>query len=340
MDKLIAILFSVIVLYSCSEDASHVLPRYTGAPGEIICIIGDSDYEGRPGDIIHQYLGGTHPMLPQAEPLFDLVQMNRSQVNHITQQHRNLLFVHLSAQMEGQPRVEAQKSKWASEQLVVNIYASSTEEFDSLMQENGSSIAAKFSEYERNRLQSYYASKSSGAVSEKLHDRGMAITVPSDCSVAKNTSDFFWIKRQRVKNVGGTNHDILQGVFIYHYPYTSDSAFTLSQLLSVRDSVLKEHVPGPLENSYMTTEYLLPPVGQAVAHDEGYAVEIRGLWKTKGAVMGGPFVSLTVLDEANQRIVTAEGFVFAPKFNKREYIREIEAMIYSLRFEDPSAGAE
>ena len=47
--------------------------------------------------------------------------------------------------------------------------------------------------------------------------------------------------------------------------------------------------------------------------------------------MGGPFVSLTRIDEMNMQIITIEGFVFAPKYDKRNPLRQLEAMIYSLR---------
>ena len=49
-----------------------------------------------------------------------------------------------------------------------------------------------------------------------------------------------------------------------------------------------------------------------------------------GEHMGGPFVSLTRVDEMNMRIITIEGFVFAPGKDKRNPIRQIDAMLYSL----------
>jgi len=48
--------------------------------------------------------------------------------------------------------------------------------------------------------------------------------------------------------------------------------------------------------------------------------------------MGGPFFSMTMYDEPNQRIVTVEGYAYAPYFDKREYIREVEAVVKSLKF--------
>lgn len=323
---------AVLIAFSCDQDASHVLPRYSGAPGELLVVMNEQLYEDRAGDIIHEYFGAYHTMLPQGEPLFDIVQLNESQVNTITRQHRNLLFVNISSSIEN-ARIEAQKSKWASEQLVVTIYAGSVDQLDSLMEDNGPSIVEKYNEYERSRLQSYYNSKKHHLIADSLQSMyDISLTVPNDCDIAKVKNRFVWIERQRERNVSGTMHDISQGILLYSYPYTNDSAFTNQQILAVRDSILKAHVPGPVSGSYMTTEYLLPPEKEVVSLDGEFAVEMRGLWRVEGAVMGGPWISLTTLDEANQRIVTAEGFVFAPKFNKREYLREVEAMIYSLEF--------
>ena len=66
---------------------------------------------------------------------------------------------------------------------------------------------------------------------------------------------------------------------------------------------------------------------------------MRGLWRVQGDMMGGPFVSLTRLDEQNNRVIVAEGFVYAPETEKRNFIRRIEAALYTLRlpgeFEKP-----
>ena len=50
-----------------------------------------------------------------------------------------------------------------------------------------------------------------------------------------------------------------------------------------------------------------------------------------GAAMGGPFYSHTRLDEINQRVITVEGFVFAPGTKKRNAIRQLEAAIYTMK---------
>jgi hypothetical protein len=86
----------------------------------------------------------------------------------------------------------------------------------------------------------------------------------------------------------------------------------------------------------MTTTYAfqdldLFPEGIDVSIDGQYGRLIRGLWRVENNFMGGPFISLSTYDEVNNRIITIEGEVFAPKFDKREYLRELEAIIFSLK---------
>jgi hypothetical protein len=58
---------------------------------------------------------------------------------------------------------------------------------------------------------------------------------------------------------------------------------------------------------------------------------MQGLWKMQdGYAMGGPFISLIQLDEKRNKIITVEGFVFAPAHEKRELMRQLEAILYSI----------
>ena len=61
-------------------------------------------------------------------------------------------------------------------------------------------------------------------------------------------------------------------------------------------------------------------------------MELRGLWNVKGDFMGGPFVSYAILDTNHNKILYLEGFVYAPKYNKRNYIKRLEAILLSLKF--------
>ena len=80
----------------------------------------------------------------------------------------------------------------------------------------------------------------------------------------------------------------------------------------------------------MSTDSITVDVRPIDIHGD-YTMEARGLWRMKGDFMGGPFVSHTRLDKANQRIITAEIFVYSPDKLKRNLVRMLEASLYTLK---------
>ena len=47
--------------------------------------------------------------------------------------------------------------------------------------------------------------------------------------------------------------------------------------------------------------------------------------------MAGPFVNYAIEDKVNNRYLVAEGYVYAPSVDKREYVFELEAIIKSIK---------
>jgi hypothetical protein len=85
----------------------------------------------------------------------------------------------------------------------------------------------------------------------------------------------------------------------------------------------------------MATERRVDQVYNVREHNGNYASEMRGLWRLLNDFMGGPYISLAQLDIENQRVVVAFGYVYAPSKDKRNLLRQVEAMIYTLRLEQP-----
>ncbi|MCB0408861.1 MAG: DUF4837 family protein [Flavobacteriales bacterium] len=55
------------------------------------------------------------------------------------------------------------------------------------------------------------------------------------------------------------------------------------------------------------------------------------MWYVKGDFMGGPFINYTFVDEKRNKVISIDGYVYAPRFDKREYLRELEALIRSIK---------
>jgi hypothetical protein len=81
----------------------------------------------------------------------------------------------------------------------------------------------------------------------------------------------------------------------------------------------------------MTTEKMFDQTFNVFTHNGNYATEMRGLWKVENDFMGGPYIAISELDAANQRVINAFAFVYRPSKDKRNLLRQMEAMIYSLK---------
>ena len=331
---LIALLIALITFSNCSDQHSQrKLPRHSGMPGEVLIIMADNTYNDAPGDSLRAHLEGLYPQLPQGEPSFSVLHFTPAQMSKMLLNHRNIIEVVIGLDAEGENKVSFQKNKWSSEQLFFKITATDEDAFYKLLDSDFDKVTALINKTEIDRIQSRYRDNGNTGLQEKIEkEYGISLYLPDDFKVAKEADGFLWIRRERVKYMANTPHDITQGIFIFTYPYTSDSALTQSAAMAIRDSILKEYVPGPKDGTYMATEYKYPPTSEVINLNDRYSLLTSGLWKTENYFMGGSFMALTTTSNDNRNVVSISGFVFAPKFDKREYTREIEAILRSVTF--------
>ena len=83
----------------------------------------------------------------------------------------------------------------------------------------------------------------------------------------------------------------------------------------------------------MITEEAYTPHIFEVTLDGKKAFETKGKWEVKGMYMAGPFISYTVVDKPNNRLVVVEGLTYAPSINKRDYMFELEAILKTLKID-------
>ncbi|MFN2428372.1 MAG: DUF4837 family protein [Cryomorphaceae bacterium] len=327
------LLIAALVLTQCAEsDGKRRMPRHSGEPGEVLLVMNEKEWMSAPGDSLRNYLEAYVPLLPQAEPSFSILQFSSGELSEMLKHHRNIIEVVIGPDSEGQNKLTYKKDKWSNNQLVFSIKAESEDEFYQILRSELGKAISLINSKEIDRIQRKYKRVGNDELQKRVKEEyGIDMLFPRDCEVYKTADDFAWIKRERIKYKGNTAHDITQGIFVYRYPYTSNTLFEQESILSTRDSVLKAQVPGPKEGTYMTTEYLFEPQSEEITVGGKYAVLTRGLWKTENYFMGGPFMSLTTTSEDDSEVICISGFVFAPKFDKREYIREIEAILRSVK---------
>ncbi len=321
-----SLLLLLLILHSCDADRKPLLPNVSGKSGEIMVVMNEPLWNSEVGTVIFDSLTKTMPATPQPEPIFDIFQIPFSGFTKSTQSHRNIIFVEVSDKYS-KAEYATQKNRYAKPQLIVSLKAPDKQQMKELFNKNAAKIIQTFKHMERKRYLQYFKNNLKAEVVDKLkNNHQVKLTIPDGYYVNINKKDFIWIWHEDPKT--------LKGIFVYHYPYLDSSMFSRKSLIQTRNHYLKKYVPGRVEESYMITEDLYPPVYEPFTYKGNYYVEIRGLWKIKnGDFMGGPFISLTTLDEKRNRIVTAEGYVYAPQMDKKNMIRQLEAMIYSLEIQ-------
>lgn len=320
-----ALALCAIIFTSCSGGGSYT-PTVSGAAFEVLLVIDEDVYRSAGGEAMFYVLNSDMPHLPQSEPMFKMSRLPHSMFDNLLKTTRNIVFVRVDSARYTTPKITLTRDRWAKTQAIADVNAPNTESLRTALQNDGHRIVEYFVKAERQRMMNYYkANINNEALKRAFTKFGCKIAVPTSLNKYEEADNFLWMTNG---NISGVRQDVI----VYSVPYTSESQLTHEAIVARRDSVLRANVPGGVEGSYMGTETCYEqPETKFVKVNDAWAAETRGLWKMmEGESMGGPFVSLTRIDEANMRIVTIEGFVFAPGKEKRNPLRQMDAMVYSI----------
>lgn len=322
--KKIKILFVItILLFSCNKTQLPTKPSISGRIGEILIVTPKFNWEGQVGDTLREYFSGIFPGLPQPEPLFELMNIDPENFKGLFETHRNVIFIKNAEKA----KITIEKNKYSEGQLITNVYGPNDDQILKMLDTTITNLVKLYNNEEQKRMMKVYQLSKSKSVSEQLiKNHNLDLTVPRNFVIDVDSSDFVWLS--------GDNDYRLMGILIYHYPYVSKNMFSLNSLISKRNEIGMMYVKGGEDESYMTTENKYPPQQYQYIDNGKYYSEIRGLWKMEnGQLMGGPFVSVSTVDTLRNRIITVDGYVFAPNSEKRVYVRQLEAIVHSLEIE-------
>lgn len=327
--------FAALLLCACGGGDTY-LPDAAGGQGEILVVMDNAYWEGEPGAAVRSILEQAVDGLPQREARFKVAQATRKNFGALLAAHHSVLLADIgdAADTVG---VQVLRDRYAKGQLLVRISAKDPVAWIGLMQSEGYKAAELLEEHQRKRVGKRLVRERDAALSSSLKAQyGFTLDVPGGYRVMKQTAHFSWLQRDRMVTSSNMDHNVIEGILIHLHPYTSDSTFTVPYLVEQRDSVTRAFVEGPSPGSYMIVQRAfdavdLMPTSRSASVDGRFGYLMHGLYGMHGAKMGGPFVSLSTVDEERGRLITVEGFVYAPQFDKREYMRELEALLFSLR---------
>jgi hypothetical protein len=312
MKKTAIILFFLIGALSCSDNQQKLLPASSGNINNISVVTNDDLWEGAVGEVIRENFGRPIYGLPQIEPVFSLSHIPSKVFSGFATKSRTILKIDVS-ENEG---VFNFINTYASPQRIIQITANSPDKIIQIINENLNSI---YSEMFFNEIQEKQRriSKNLNQTEAIKNNTGVSLKFPSAYRVAKADTNFVWIRRDI--ETGSVN------LFIHRQTNQTEQS-----IIEKRDSISKIHIPGPVENTFMSTDLIYTPYSQEINLGGRQVFETRGLWEIEGQFMAGPFLNFQI-KLGDDDFIMLDGFVYSPGSTKREYIFELEAIMRSLK---------
>ncbi|MAU49091.1 MAG: DUF4837 domain-containing protein [Flavobacteriaceae bacterium] len=312
MKKTAIILFFLIIFLSCSDNHQKLLPSSSGNINNISVVTNDELWEGAVGEVIRENFGRPIYGLPQIEPIFSLSHIPSKVFSGFATKSRTILKIDIS-ENEG---VFNFKNTYASPQRIIQITANSPDKIIEIINENLNSIYSTmyFNEIQEKQRR---ISKNLNKTEAIKNNTGVSLKFPSAYRVAKADTNFVWIRRDI--ETGSVN------LFIHR-----QTNLTEQSIIEKRDSISKIYIPGPVENTHMSTDLIYTPNTREINVGGKQVFETRGLWEIEGQFMAGPFLNFQI-KLGDDDFIMLDGFVYSPGSTKRGYIFELEAIMRSLK---------
>ena len=256
--------------------------------------------------------------MPQVEEAFTLNYIPYEAFTGFGRTARNIIYINKKKQ--DKPRMI--RDRYARPQLFLEVSGLDNE---SIIQGISSSFEFSSAQFQNGEI----TENKNRILNSLLKDTGLdslniSLKIPSAYSVFKNEPETVWLQKP-LKN--GTSNLIIKDL---KSSLSDFEKINLNDVVSLRDSIGKEFIPGRVENSYMITEKEYLPYISYQTVNGFEAIETRGTWEVKGDFMGGPFINYIIKDTLNKSLLYVEGFVFSPSQRKRDKMIELEAVIKSL----------
>ena len=308
---------------SCSNSTTKktLLPNVSGKAGEVIVVIEKADWEGALGSEVREILASDCPWLYIREPLYSLVNVAPGGFADLFKVHRNIVLFQIDPQVAN-TGIFLKSDVWASPQCVVQISAATSDQALEILKENQQTVVGAIEQAERDRvIRNTLQYEEHSIAPQVMEVMGGSPHFPSGYKLKEKRENFVWVAD--VKQF--TN----QAVLIYKYPALEGDNFTMENIIAKRNEILKDNVPGMFENTYMTTAEYITPTVEFIKYKGREFAQTRGYWEVFNDYMGGPFVSHSFYSKDGKEIIVAEAFVYAPKYDKRQYLRQVESLLYS-----------
>ena len=275
------------------------LPASIGQPYEVLL-------EGDTLDIVKEMLIEDVDILPQPEPMCNVISVKRGKVSGSYLLMRTRVIVTIEKNFS----VKVSHDENAAPQTIIRIHAASLQELRDSLQPRV--LQAAIYEAEQEHLA---AVVKQNPEKQKLVKRlfGIDIKIPDQLDASKEAKNFLWLSNNANR---GMQNLIFVRVESEERRVKNSTPLTPKEEI---DSMLRKNMIGETDSMYMQLSY----------PKRLYANLTQGLWEMKGDAMGGPYrMGRVPLDED---VIYIIAFVYAPEMKKRNLMKQLEAVMTTAK---------
>lgn len=327
MKKVPFLIFAIVLVFAFAGCKKKSVSGFkvenfsNGKAGEIILVLDDQFFTEPVKKQIEEILQQPQPAINQIEPMFDLLNFSSSDFNSFFQKHRNIVHFDINSTYPNN-YINFEKNVWSNPQTYIHIKGNNVDSCFALFLSNQEEIIHLLYENDLKRLQTFYLKNNEPNIEKLIKEKfGITMSIPEKYFIANEEADFLWLRFRTAKND--------RFIMIYKTP---KGELTEKNAIKNRNFITHKYIPGSIKGSYpIIAETNGFPISNFVQVSSKNGIELRGLWESVGDHMGGPFYSFSFLDSKSENIITIDGFVYAPEEHKRDYLREVEAIVKSIR---------
>lgn len=319
-------LLSIILTNSC-KDGEKVLPGIVGAPNEILVVSSDKIWNSSMGDTIKNYLSKPLFGLPQDEDTFKVLHIQPSNFERHLGKHRNVIQIQVGSYIDSSQLLYQNGLKARGQEYFL-LQAKDSSELIKLFNSNKSLIENMILKSEQKRLwEGFNRFPAKKVVNLFKTKYGIDIKLPEGFNLNKESDNFIWSSYE--------TREYSQGLIFFQDSLMDIAQFNTQIVIDRVNEELKEHIPGPIDSSWMALDMEFPYTASESTINGNYTIQMRGLWYVENDFMAGPYVINSILDKPNNRIIYAMGYVYYPTNPKRNMVRRMEAIINSIKSTKP-----
>jgi hypothetical protein len=349
MTRLSFLLIAAVGLFTlnaCDEDYRR---SAQGGMSEVLVVMDSTQWEGPAAEAIRATFGREMMTLPRPEAKYDLrfIDLRTNRDLEYAKGFRNTIFAapideesnvasFIRAVMsedikeriaDGRNFAFPLRDRWYRDQWTLFLSAPDQETLARRIRQSERSIVSSLDQVERERWerQVFRRGEQRHLADSLMANHGFQIRVQHDYRIGVDTTGFVSMRRFL--------HDNDRWIW-FAYMDGHDGLDDIDQdwINAVRDSLNRKFIRGTREESYVTTEYRAPRAIETIRTrvNGRPALETRGTWRMTNDIMGGPFLHYTIFDEHQGRLYMMEFAQFAPRYSKRRFMNQFEAMAHTF----------